>query len=378
MSMEALRAAIPRYTLNGDVALPLNAAGVSPMSRPAVAAAAEVISWMAAGTLGVGPLIDAYEQARHRFASLVDVDVDGMSFMQTCAAAISQVAFGLDLRAGDRIVRLDQEYPSNAYPWHRAAELVGAHVDVVSSRADFSVDEGALIAALTPRTRVMTVSWVQYQTGTVLDLARLAEGCRKNGTWLVVDAIQGLGALPLSMSAMGIDAVCGGTHKWLCGPMGHGFLALAPHRREALRPLHHGAITYGTPDDLVDVLKPPRADPRRFEPGTPLAMGAILGAASIALLQETGIATIATQAVACADELRARVKQSGYELLHGRHAIVTFRPRGDPRLLAKQLAQQGISVGVRAGGLRLSPHGFNDEEDIATFWTALQQLEGVA
>ena len=343
----------------------LNNAGVSPLSGRADRAAFDVVSMMRDGSLGIGKSLGRYEAARGTFARLVGCAVDNLAFFQTCAAAISQVAFGLKLNEGDRIVRLDQEYPSNAYPWHRAAERVRAVVDVVASNADYSIDHGALVAAIGPRTKVVAVSWVQFQTGAVVDLARVVAAAHAVGAIVVVDAIQGLGVLPFDMRAIGVDAVCGGTHKWLLGPVGQGFLAVSDRLREALSPILQGAITYGTPDDPVDVDKAIRSDIRRFEPGTPMLFGAIAGAASVELLLEIGIERVHAEATKISDliEYEARRRQLTIRP-RSQSPIVTVIPNGDPREIADWFRSEGIAVGVRGGGIRLAPHAFNTAGDV--------------
>lgn len=350
----------------------LNNAGVAPLSRRAEQALLSVSEGMRDGTLGIGRLLKRYEMARGTFADLVGCKSEQLAFFQTCAAAISQVAFGFPLKTGDRILRLDQEYPSNAYPWHRAAERVGAVVDVFASRADFTWDLEGFVAAITPATKVVAISWVQFQTGAVADLRRIAGAAHKVGAIVVTDAIQGLGILPFDMGMLGVDAVCGGTHKWLMGPVGHGFLAVTDDLRERLVPIMQGAITYGTPDDPVDVMKAIRSDIRRFEPGTPMLMGAISGAASVELLNSIGIRKVNEAAVAVSAVVEEKARSKGFALLPRTDSpIVTMIPKQDPRALANRLADAGIAVGVRAGGLRIAPHAFNSSVDVDRLFDAI-------
>ena len=305
-----------------------------------------------------------------------------VSFFQTCAAAISQVALGLRLQPGAEIVLPDQEYPSNAYPWHRAAERAGGRVVLVPSDPDLAVHVDRIISAIKPQTRVVALSWVQFQSGATVDLAPIAAAAHAHGAWLVVDAIQGLGVRAFDLAALGVDAVCGGTHKWLMGPLGHGFLALAPGRRAELTPLVHGAMTYGTPDDAVDPRAQPRDDPRRFEPGAPLLVGAIAGAASIALLNEIGLARIAAENQQLRERVVTHAAARGFSVLQphqGHSAIVTMRlpnDSGGARAAAKvaALRQAGISVAARGGGIRVAPHIHNTGDDIDRLFSALDTL----
>jgi selenocysteine lyase/cysteine desulfurase len=359
-----------------DTAIHLNNAGVAPMTARAERALVELARLQRDGTLAVGTLLRRYEAARGTFADLIGCDAGDVAFFSTCAAAISQVAFGLPLARGDRIVLLDQEYPSNAYPWHRAAERAGAHVVTVASGPDWAIDHEALCAAIDARTRVVAVSFVQYQTGAVVDLARVVAAAHRHGALVVVDAIQGLGVQPFHMAALGVDAVCGGTHKWLLGPLGHGFLAVTPALRQRLTPILQGAITYGTPDDPVVIDKPTRTDIRRFEPGAPLVLGAVAGAASIELLRTIGLERVKALAMQAAALVEERARSDGW-LVRPRSdsPFVVVVPRKNPGDVAEQLRARRIAVGVRGGGLRISCHAWNGAADVEALFAALAVVD---
>jgi cysteine desulfurase/selenocysteine lyase len=350
----------------------LNNAGIAPVTARAESALVEVAALMRDGTLAVPALLRRYENARATFARLVGCQTGELAFFQTCAAAISQVALGLPLGSGDELVLLDQEYPSNAYPWHRAAERAKARVITVASRPDLVIDPSAFRDAIGPRCRVVAVSLVQYQSGATFDLAPILEAAHRVGAFVVVDAIQGLGIQSFDMNALGVDAVCGGTQKWLLGPMGHGFLAVTPRLGERLTPLLQGAITYGTPDDPFVVDKPMRADIRRFEPGTPHLLGACAGAASVELLLQAGVEQLRPRAMMIAALVEDRARSMGLSVLP-RHdsPFVVVRTRQDPFVVAKHLKDRGIAVGVRAGGLRVTPHAFNTSADVDRLFAEL-------
>jgi kynureninase len=178
------------------------------------------------------------------------------------------------------------------------------------------------------------------------------------------------------MRALGVDYVCGGTHKWILGPLGHGFLCAGEARRRELTPLLHGAITYGLPADPVDVERPARTSAQRFEPGTPLAVGAIAGAAAIEELLAVGIPRVHDEALALADRVVAGARDRGFRVLSatdgpGRSPIVTFVPGGDPAALVRRLARAGVTVVERAGGIRVSPHVDNGPEHVDRLFAIL-------
>lgn len=374
-SLAIFRNAFPR-----DEQVYLNNAGVAPMCRPAIDAAKDLAEKMGQGIFQISSMLEQYELARGQFARLVGARPDHVSMTQTCAASISLAALGIPLEQGAEIVTWEQEYPSNAYPWFEAARRVGGTVRRVPSSGDWNLDTEKLLAAITAKTRVVAVSWVQFQTGAMTDLQRLSAACQEQGAWLVVDAIQGLGILPFDLEQMGVDVVCGGTHKWLCGPLGHGFVAFAEGRRDEVAPLMHGAFTYGTPEDVPQPENQPRQDPYRFEPGAPLLFGAAAGAAAIAWLHEAGIERLYLQASRLSRKLAEGILQQGGKVLSClegqgeqqlRSPITTVVPAGDVERAIQRLREAKIAHAARAGGIRLAPHGFNTDDDVEAVLDAL-------
>ena len=276
----------------------------------------------------------------------------------------------------------DQEYPSNAYPWFEAARRNSVEAKVIDSETNLDLQLEQLCDAITSKTKVVTVSWVQYQSGTCTDIATLKQKCEAVGAWLVVDAIQGLGIIPFPHEKVMPDAICGGTHKWILGPLGHGFLIMSPERRQELTPLLHGAMTYGTPEDLVERGKAMRTDATRFEPGNPLLWGAVGGAASLRILMDIGIASIHERAMKLSNQLMAGLEAMNAVFLGQSGAcrvspIVTFKiPGRDMAGLFDHLRQNQVTGSLRAGGIRLSPHAYNTEAEMTAVLDLIEAYAG--
>ncbi len=346
----------------------LNNAGVAPMCTPAADAIGAMSAAMQRGMHDFQAQLDAVEAGRASVGALVGAPASDVTMVNTCATAISQMALGLPFRQGANVVRWDQEYPSNAYPWHVAADRVNGSVTVVESNADFSVDTERLCDAISETTQCVAISWVQFSTGAITDLKAVSERCKEVGAWLVVDAIQGLGVLDFDMSAMGVDAVCGGTHKWLSGPIGHGFLVVGEELRRQLEPIFFGAMTYGTPDDAVDIGKALRTDVRRFEPGNPAVLGAAGCDAAVRHTLDAGVKTLGDAARAYADDLATFLEENGATVLSKRHvdgvSPTTTFVGCDVKKASTALEAAGITFGLRAGGVRIAPHGHNLPQDL--------------
>lgn len=353
----------------------LNNAGQTLMCRPA----REMIETWARrlseeGAHSWPPLVKAMQEARARLGQFFGCSTNELAFFPGTAGAISQVAFGLDLKAGDEIIVWEQEYPSNLYPWAEAARRKGAKLILAKSPADYSTPLTALEKLISPRTRVIASSWVQFRSGAILDLEGLAALARPRGIFTCVDIIQGAGLLPFNFKQSGIDAACGGSHKWMCASHGAGYLCLREEHIEKLEPVMIGAMSFSTADTAPDIHARPRTDIHRFEPGSRPYLEILAFAAAADLIAETGIARIAQEAEWLARNLMHGLRERGYLINspHGQHhrgAIVSFTPGPDAPIktvaeIENRLRENHVSFAVRPPGVRFSPHAFNTLTDI--------------
>lgn len=320
------------------------------------------------------PAIEETERTRQLLARTLGAKTEEVAFFLSAAGAISQVALGLDLKPGDEIVVWDQEYPSNFHPWRVAAERTGAKVVVARSPEDLSTPLERIADVVTDRTRVIAVSWVQYRTGAIMDLEELTAFARARNIFTCADIIQGAGLLPFDFRASGLDAACGGSHKWFVSPISAGYLLIKESRIEEIRPTTAGAMSFGTPDSLptlTDTLKP---GAQRFEPGSRGLLELIGLGASLKLVNDVGLGRIGQEVEWLARRLMHELREIGYEINspHGSHhrgSIVNFKP--GPHAAAKtedeidsRLKAGRVSFGRRPPGVRLSLHAFNTTDDV--------------
>ncbi len=342
----------------------LNNAGIAPMTRVAHEA---IVHWShtlaTQASLGRNSIVEVYSQSRNQIANFLHCRPTDLGFFQTCAVAISQLALGLKLSKGDQILTWEIEYPSNAYPWLEACRRSGAELIRIPCE-DGTIRMERLLEAIGPSTKVVAISWVQFQSGAITDLTPLSRRCREVGALLAVDGIQGLGVLPFDFEKSGIDALCGGPHKWICGPLGLGFMALREEWQSRLRPLALGAFSYGTSEDPVDPSRPLRDGMARFEPGSPSFLPVLGMAASMIAIQknEKSIAALAQQH---ALKLRDGFRALGAKLLgEGNLSPIVTLQHERQKQLTQAFDRRGVSYASRGGGIRLSPHGFNTEEEM--------------
>ena len=315
-------------------------------------------------------------ECRALVAELIGADVGNVALAANTGAGLNLAAWGLPLGPGDVVVVPDLEFPANVYPWMAAAQARGFELHCVPAR-DGLLDETALLAAIeTRRARVLALSWVGFSTGAVADLERIGAACRTKGVWLVVDGIQGVGALPLDVTRTGIDLLACGAQKWLLSPWGTGFTYVSDALLDRLTPQPVSWMGVRGADDfstLLDYDLTWRDGARRFEQIT-LAYQDFAGmAASLGLLRDLGWEEVSGHLLARARELYVGAERAGIPLVTppGRRAgIVTVRP-GDVGAAAGRLREARVVHSVREGTIRLAPHCYTTSEEITL---ALQAL----
>lgn len=303
------------------------------------------------------------EITRQKLAHFIGADTNEVSFFQTTASALSQVAFGLTLQPLDEILIWDQEYPTNFYPWNQAAERNNARLIQVESE-NWQTPVKNILNRVSEKTRVIAVSWVQFQTGAVTDLKELSTALNGRNIWLVADVIQGVGVRPLNFHDTGFDVICGGSHKWLCSSYGAAYMAIKKARISELAPHEVGAMTYGTPDTLKQPTNLPKTDSSRYEPGSKSMVEIIAMQASLDLLHSCGIENIFNESSRLAAILVNGLKDKYQVIADG--PIVNFAPEDPNKLLAimKKFDDAKVSYARRGPGIRLSVHAYNRDSEI--------------
>lgn len=307
------------------------------------------------------------EVTRKKLAQFLGADSSEVSFFTTTASALSQAALGLPLQANDEILTWDQEYPSNFYPWRMAAEKSGAKLIQIESE-NFETPAQKILDRVNSKTKVIAISWVQYQTGSVTDLKLLSDKLKGSGIWLVADIIQGAGVRPFHFHDSGFDIVCGGGHKFMCSGYGAGFMIMKKDRMQQLPPIEFGAMTYGYPDTKKSFSIQPKADGSRYEPGSKALVEVIAMAASLDLFTEVGIEPIFKEASRLAGKLRKGLTGFGFKVFSTEGPILNFTTPNSDELdqVIQKLNQAKISFVHRGPGIRLSAHGFNRDQEIET------------
>jgi selenocysteine lyase/cysteine desulfurase len=353
----------------------LNHAAVAPPSLRVRAAVLVEVDDLA--QRGVAAAIDAegrLEATRAFLAGFIGATPQETAFVSNTSHALSLVAEGLSWEPGDEIaVCPSEEYPSNLYPWQRLAQERGVVLRPIEAvRGGVCLDEVRKV--LSPRTKLVAVSSVQYATGAVTDLAGLATLCRENPvagragrTLLSVDVIQSLGAVPLDVGALGLDFAAAGGHKWILGLPGSGVFFVAREHIAAMRPALVGWRATQTPFDFDHARLVLADDAKRFEEGNLSLTGVAALGAGAGLIAEVGKDVVRRHIGGLLDHLDEQLRGLGCDVSPGpgeRAGILTFaHPKLETDALAKRLDAAGVALSVRRGRVRVAPHLYSDRTD---------------
>jgi cysteine desulfurase/selenocysteine lyase len=342
--------------------LHFNNAGLAPISRPA---RDKILYWgerfYQEGFYTDHDYMNDVLHSRTSLSKLIGCDYSEIAFFQSTAGAISQLCFHYPLSAGDEVLTWDQEYASNLYPWQEACKRSGAQLKIIASEENLTTPVEKIISAITPRTKLIAISWVQFLTGAMTDIKALSKITKEKNIFLFVDIMQGLGLHPFNMKEWGVDAVAGGSHKWLTSPVGVGFLALDMKHMNKIIPHNVGAYTFGTCDDPTDLLCMPKKDALKFEAGSKQVLEITALGASIDLILQTKVEVIEAEVLRLSGSLAIGLKDLGFVVHHNCSSIVNFIPKSNS---AEKLASIPCNFALRGPGIRLSPHAFNTDKDI--------------
>jgi selenocysteine lyase/cysteine desulfurase len=351
----------------------LNTAAVAPLSVPARNAMQRLLRDQTDhGAVHYEAWFASYEACRSSAARLLGASPDEIALVANTSAGISTVAAGLRAGPGDNVVIPDREFPSNVYPW---MALPGVEVRRVPKREGrlLAEDVGRLVDR---RTRAVSVSFVDWLTGHRADLRSIGAAAHAHGALFVVDAIQGLGALPLDVEECAIDALAADGHKWLCGPEGAGILYVRREVRERIAPTRPSWLSVRHPTRFLHHDLAPAASARRYQDGTPNTCGIHGLRAALDLVLEIGIESIAARVLALSALVRAGARERGLRLAcdaeGDESSGITGLVLEDAAVYAAALEQRRVIVAAREGHLRVATHHFNDEEDVARLLEAFQ------
>jgi len=338
----------------------LNHAAHSPLPKPAAEAMRKHVDELAA----YGDAVDR-DDGKSSFAKLINAAKEEVALVENTSTGLNIIASMLNYPQRSNIVTTDLEYPSVVYPWKR--EKLGVNVRYVNNRAGKILLED-LEEAIDDKTVVVAISHVEYVNGFRFDLKSVSEIVHEHGAYLVVDAIQSVGALSVDVKHDDIDFLTAACYKWMLGPPGVGYLYIRDELIEKFEPPFVGWASvkpeiFNTLDfwEIRDLKLSNTAS--RFEIGTPSSIGIVGAAASLNLLLDTGIENIERRILSLTDHLIESLSARGIKFQTPldpkyRSGIVNFLI-DYPQERTDRMAKKGIVVSARSHGIRVSPHFYN-------------------
>jgi cysteine desulfurase/selenocysteine lyase len=349
----------------------LNSAATSPLASPVKEAMEECIrdQHETGNQRWEGGWTKTELEVRQQLAELTGVSAEEIAIVGNTVQGLSAVANGVEWTAGDNVVANSLENPANIYPWLNLEQRFGIEVRIVDAE-DGRIRADDLLAAADGHTRVITVSSVQWTNGFKADLASLGQFCRGRGIYLVVDAIQGLGALSFHPRELNIDFFSAGAYKALLGPVGIGCFFCRKELLDDLWPANAGHRSVVEPTSTYHRMDlHPSA--QRFEGGALNYVGLYGLQASLDIIKRAGIREIEAHVLGLTDLLIRGLLEKGYRVRSSlqpeeRSGIVSFdHAHQDSATLLRILADSKTIVSLRDGAIRASVHLYNNEEDIA-------------
>jgi selenocysteine lyase/cysteine desulfurase len=359
----------------------LNCAYMGPLTHATVAAGEAGLRRKATPwTVPPADFFGESEIARALFAGIVGADAEGVAIVPATSYGIAVAAANVPLAAGQRVVTLRDQFPSNVLAWREAAERAGAEVVAVDLEGSNDAS-AAVMNAIDDRCAVAALPNVLWTNGLRLDLEAIGAHCRNVGAALVLDLTQSAGAMVTDLATIQPDFAVASSYKWLLGPYSMGFLYVAPKHREG-RPLEENWIARAGSEDfsrLIDPAKGYQPGARRFDVGE-RANFALMPAAIAAMEQILGWgvpaieATLADKTAAIAAGARALGLSPTPDDRRGQHYLGIALPHDAPPDLLARLAAKDIHVSQRGRSLRVTPHLYNDEADAERFLAALSEI----
>lgn len=356
----------------------LNHASVAPIPASTQAAISEFARDAAEeGPVNYAAWLHAMSMARSAAGEMLNCDADDICFVKNTNHGLIIAANSINWKSGDNVVGLEHEFPANILPWKNLGYL-GVEFRAVPEQRDYTYRLEEIAARIDDRTRLVAISWVEYSTGVRNDLSALSALCRERNVLFCVDAIQGLGALPIDIKKLHVDFLVADGHKWMLAPEGCGVLYVRRDLIPELNTSMAGWCGQKNPQDYDNTEQPYKPNARRFEEGSHNLLAIRALGTSMRLLLDAGAMVVETRIRTLTEQVISGARRKGYTVVtpepwEMRSGIVSFhKPGQNPMEVAAQMLQEHrIVIAGRRGFLRVSPHFYNDEEEIDKLIAAL-------
>lgn len=367
----------------------VNHAANGPLPRPVARGLHEYIEDRSGYASMHGERWRMYEQGAHRrMADMIGARAEQIAFTASTGDGMMMMAQGLPWQEGESVITAEGEFPSNVYPWLNLRER-GVQVHLVAQR-DGRIPAEAIFERIEQdkgRTRLVSLSLVEFSTGYRNDIATIARYCHERGILCGIDAMQALGALAIDVQALGVDYLAAAAHKWLLAPQTTGILYVSDALLEQLRLPRRSWFSVAEPFDFFNYEQPLKEGAARFEHSSSNSTAIIGLDAALGVFEglDGGMAAVEARILGLTAHASAGLERAGYPVVSPqgpgeRSGIVCFtphpqRPEMTPQQIVDELAVRNIAAAARGTVVRISPHFYNTIEEIDTLLNALEDLK---
>ena len=322
-------------------------------------------------------ILETKKQWKSQIVQLLNASSpDQIAFVPNTSFGLNMIATGLDWKPGDRILLNRMEFPSNIYPFMNL-ERLGVIIDWINVEGG-QILPAAIESQMTSRTRMLSLSFVQFLNGFSADMESIGRICKAHDVLFVVDGIQGTGVIPIDVQKWQVDAWVAGGHKWLMWPMGTGFLYVQPDLLTRLHPMFAGWLSVKDSWNMLDYNLDFLETAEKFETGTTNFMDLMCAAAVLDHFTQIGIPTIQSRIRENAGILLEAFRDLPVQVLTpesegDRSGIVSLKVE-NPESVFEALQGEKIIAAVRGDVLRFSPHCTNTPEEMGRIVEVMQEL----
>ncbi len=353
----------------------LNIAGQAPMPRAALEAVQAALEWKKFPYIQTEDAeLNLPNRVRASLANLIGASPEEIALTTGASAGLIALAYGLDWKRGDEILTAHREFPLEYTTWRPMESREGVKLKVIAPRDRWIMAED-FIEALTPRTRLVSVSMVRFDDGSMLDTAKLGAACRAQGTVLALDVSQCCGALPMDVRQLGADFIICSGYKWLLGPYGTGFFWGKSELMSSFRP---GPFYWQGIEGLTNYDALIHENPRAAQSGRPWDASETASYfnlagwdASLNFLRQVGVETVArhnlkliTQLIECLPSDRCVLTSPAEVHRRGPYGCIAGRSLEQTRKIFERMKEAKLVAGLREGNIRVSTHLYNTEADM--------------
>ncbi len=322
-------------------------------------------------------IMDTLEEFKEMICKLIHAkNSDEIAIIPNTSSGLNIVASGLKWKKGDRIILNTMEFPANVYPFMNL-EKRGIIIDWVKP-VNGKIQVKDIESLVTNKTRLLSISFVQFINGFKADLEAIGKLCKQKGIWFVVDGIQGVGAIPIDVMKCNIDAFVSGGHKWLMWPMGTGFLYTNKKLLSNIQPTYAGWLSVKNSWDFFDYKLNFLDTAEKFQPGTLNFMGLVAAHKMLSIFLELKIENIFHRILSLTDMLIHGINNLSIKIITPEHksirsGIISIEVP-NPEKIFDELYANHIFAALREGIIRFSIHCTNTTEDIEKVLRCLKEI----